>query len=131
MLRIVALVAAFTVVGTIWFILGSPDVRDAVLSVASGAFGALTTVGWLVSLVAGPIAAVQLWRLKESGRRAAIVVFGYGLAYYVVGLLVFRDPDAPLVPIVLAVISFAIPLAIVLSGRAKQACSAGGARRRA
>ena len=129
-MRLVAVVAAFTVIGTIWFMVTAPLVRDAVLSVASGAFGALTTLGWAVSLVAGPIAAVQLWRLKESGRRAAIVVFGYGLAYYVFGLLIFRDPESPLGPILFAVVSFGIPLAIVLSRQAREICSARGERRR-
>jgi hypothetical protein len=127
-LRIVAVVAAFTVLGTIWFVVRAPAVRDAILSVTSGAFGAFTLLGWVVSIVAGPIAAVQLWRLREIGRRAAIVVFGYGFAYYVVGLLIFRDPEAPLFPILLAVASFAIPLAIVLSKRARQVCSAHGRR---
>ena len=127
-LRIVALVSAFTVLGTIWFIVAVPGIRNAIAFATSGAFGALTALGWVVSLVAGPIAAVQLWRLRPDGRRAAIAVFGYGFAYYVLGLLIFRDPAAPLFPILLAVISFGIPLAIVLSKRARQVCSAGAGR---
>jgi hypothetical protein len=25
---------------------------------------------------------LQLWRFRDSGRRAGIILFGYGLAYY-------------------------------------------------
>jgi hypothetical protein len=36
--------------------------------------GGLTIVGWVIALVVGPVATVQ------RGRRAGIVLFGYGLA---------------------------------------------------
>jgi hypothetical protein len=129
LLRILALIAAFTVVGTVMFILRVPGTRNAIAFATASAFGAVTVIGWVVSLVGGPFAAVQLWRLRESGRRAAIVVFGYGFAYYVVGLLVFRDPGVAIAPIVLGAVSFGVPLVILLSRRARQV-TAGPANRR-
>ena len=60
----------------------------------SGVLGGLTIVGWVVALVVGPVAAVQLWRFRESGRRAGIILFGFGLLYYVIGLFALRASSA-------------------------------------
>lgn len=73
----------------------------------------------MVTLVVGPVAAVQLWRFRESGRRAGIVLFGFGLAYYVVGLIALRAPDASVAQIVVAATIFAVPLLVLLSRRAR------------
>ena len=118
-LRLIALLAALSVVQTLWFL---------VMIVAPGGFrgltptsvlGALTFIGWIVTLIAGPITAIQLWRLRDSGRRAGVLMFGAGSAYYLGGLTI-RTPEAPIGPILIAVVCFVVPLSVLLSRRAKQ-----------
>jgi hypothetical protein len=94
MVKMVAALAGVSVVSTVWFVavFAAGDGIGALLQ--SGLLGVLTLVGWAITLVIGPVAAIQLWRFRQSGRRAAIALFGYGLAYYVVGLLTLRAPDA-------------------------------------
>src|SRR3972149_5446841 len=46
----------------------------------TGVFGLLTVLGWLLTLLVGPFAAVQLWRLRPSGRRVTrFLVLSLGL----------------------------------------------------
>lgn len=115
LIKTIAVFVAVSVLATMWFIVaitanGSlPSLFDA------GALGVLTLAGWAVSLVAGPIAAVQLWRLRKSGRTAGLIFFGSGLAYYVLGVLWLRAPEASIKMIVVAILVFAVPFAILLS----------------
>jgi hypothetical protein len=115
MVKMVAVLAGVSVVSTVWFVavFAAGDGIGALLK--SGLLGVLTLVGWAITLVIGPVAAIQLWRFRQSGRRAAIVLFGYGLAYYVVGLLTLRAPDASVWHIVVMAAMFALPLAVLLS----------------
>ncbi len=89
----------------------------------SGALGILTFAGWLIVLTAGPFAAVQLWRLQRIGLFVTAVLCGLACGYYVVGLFFFRAPSAPLRSILMAVVINAALLALVLSPRARRACS--------
>ena len=73
----------------------------------------------MIALAVGPVAAVQLWRFRPGGRRAGIVLFGCGLAYYVVGLLALRSPEASTWHIVAAAVMFALPLVVLLLPRAR------------
>jgi hypothetical protein len=121
-LRLIAVLAGLSVVVTILFLFlfGLTGI-DALL--ATGAFGVLTIVGWLVTLIAGPMAAIQLFRLRQTGRIAAAVLFGSMLIYYFLGLLAFRQPEAPVAPIVtLCVVSMALAI-VLLSPAAKRACT--------
>lgn len=112
-LRIIAVLAAATFLVTTFQI--AHLARLGVLSalVNGGSLGWLTAIGWLVTLIAGPVAAVQLWRLKASGRVAGVAVFGYGAAYYALGGWVLREPEAPWQPIALALLYFAVPLCVL------------------
>jgi hypothetical protein len=69
-------------------------------------------------LTAGPLAAIQLWRFRESGRRAGVLLFGSGLAYYVAGFAV-RSQEASTLPILISATSFALPLAVLLLPRTR------------
>ena len=50
----------------------------------------------VVTIVGGPIAAIQLWRFKRSGRTVGLIVFGVRLFYSTVGLAMFPVPGARL-----------------------------------
>jgi hypothetical protein len=73
----------------------------------------------VIALAVGPVAAVQLWRFRQSGRRAGIILFGYGLAYYLVGLVALRSPEASTRQIVAAATMFALPVVVLLLPRAR------------
>ena len=119
LIRTVAVLAGLSVLGTVWFVavLATRGGLRALLT--SGLLGGLTIVGWVITFLVGPVAAVQLWRFRDSGRRAAIILFGYGLVYYVVGLLALRSPDASVWQILTAALMFALPLVVLLTPRAR------------
>lgn len=120
LIRTTAVLAAVSVLATLWFISAFVAQGGLAQWLRSGALGAMTIVGWVITLVVGPVATVQLWRFRASGRRAGIVLFGFGLVYYVVGLTALRAPGAPIAQIVVAAITFAAPLLLLLSRRAAQ-----------
>lgn len=119
LIRVVAVAAALSVLGTIWFVAGFAASGGLRPLLRSGLLGGLTILGWVVALVVGPVAAVQLWRFRESGRRAGIALFGFGLAYYVFGLIAVRAPEASVAQIVAAATMFGVPLLVLLSRRAR------------
>ena len=82
LIRIVAVLAGLSVLGTVWFVVAVLATRGGLRALlTSGLLGGLTIVGWVITFLVGPVAAVQLWRFRDSGRRAAIILFGYGLVY--------------------------------------------------
>ena len=52
-----------------------------------GALGAVTLAFWVLIVPLGSVAAVQLVRLRPSGRRAAQLLLGTALVYYPLGAL--------------------------------------------
>ena len=121
-LKAVAATAAASVVFTIWLMLVLVSAGAHRQLFAAGALGVLTALGWLVTLTLGPVAAVQLWRLKESGRLAALAVFGFGVVYYTAGFFWLRTPGAPRTQIVAAIVAYAIPVAMLALPAAKRHC---------
>lgn len=118
-IRILAVLAAVSVLGTLWFVAAFGAAGGLAPLVRSGLLGMLTIAGWVIALVVGPVAAVQLWRIRESGRRAGIILFGSGFLYYMVGLFALRAPGASVWQILAAATIFAVPLFVLISRRAK------------
>jgi hypothetical protein len=125
LIRLVAVLAAVSVLGTVWFVAAFAAAGGLRALVSAGFLGGLTIVGWAIALVVGPVAAVQLWRFRQSGRRAGIILFGSGLAYYLVGLLALRSPEASIWQIFSAAIMFAVPLVVLLLPRTRMLLAAG------
>jgi len=92
-----------------------------------GIFGAATILGWLLTLAIGPFASTQLWRLRESGRKASLLLAVYALLYYIAGGLFFRQPGAKLSPILVALAGNALFSALLLSSPARRVCLGPGA----
>ena len=122
LLRVVAATAAASLILTIWLILQLVIPRGIQPLLDTGPLGFLTLAGWAVTLLVGPVAAVQLWRLRRSGRIAALVVFGFGLLYYTVGLIWLRAPQALTGEIGVAMVAHAVPVAILALPAARRAC---------
>lgn len=114
LVRMISLLAGLSVLLTIWFVAAFAAAGGLEPLLATGWIGSLTFGGWAITLVAGPLAAVQLWRFRESGRRAGIVLFGSGFMYYTAGLLGLRSPEASVWQIVGAAATFALPLIVLL-----------------
>jgi hypothetical protein len=125
LIRIVAVFAGVSVLFTLWFVVAFAGAGLLRPLLATGLLGGLTIVGWVITFVMGPITAVQLWRFRASGRRAGIILFGYGLAYYVVAMLdALRSPEASSWQILAAAAMFALPLVVLLTRRARALFSA-------
>ena len=121
-LRVIAILAAASFLVTVWEVMGLVRIGELGIMLRTllevGIVGWLTAIGWLITLVTGPIAAVQLWRLRATGRIAGLALFGFGAVYDCLGALL-REPEAPLGPIVASLIFFVIPLALLVSPRSK------------
>jgi hypothetical protein len=91
--------------------------------VHSGALGILTIAGWFLILSAGPLAVVQLWRLRRIGLFTTAALTGLALCYYLLGLLFLRSPGANVNSIVRAIIINAVMLTLLLLPRVRGACS--------
>ncbi len=119
LVRMAAGVACLSVLGTLWFVTVIAAAGRMQPILATGLLGVLTVIGWAVTLVVGPIAAVQLWRFRESGRRAGLVLFGSGVAYYIVGWFGLRSPQASALSCAVATTWFALPLVVLLLPRTR------------
>jgi hypothetical protein len=123
LLRVVAIFVGLAVTLTVLQVARFALNGDIAVLARSGALGVATTAAWFVILTAGPIATVQLMRLRRGGLYAAAVLFGLAFTYYVVGLCLLRTPGAPLRPLLTAVIGNGVVLAFLLSPAARRACA--------
>jgi hypothetical protein len=76
---------------------------------------------WLAILTCGPVAVVQIWRLRRIGLTLAAMLCAVAAAYWIAGLLL-RTAEAPLLPIVEGVLVNGLFLGFVLSPWARRAC---------
>jgi hypothetical protein len=120
-LRMLALLVALSVAFTVMFIVQFNAARLKALT-ATGTLGIVTYAGWVLTLLIGPFAAIQLLRLRNSGRIAAAILFGIMTAYYVLGASLFRDPGTPIVPIAFTALLCAMCMAILLLPQSRRVC---------
>jgi hypothetical protein len=124
-LRVISVLVALAVVMTaaLAFQFVANGQIGALLSI--GIFGLLTLTSWMLTILVGPFAAVQLWRHRPSGRRATVVLAAFGAFYYLSGLLVFRSPGTNTTVVVLMVAIHAAVLAFLLTAAARSQCRVG------
>lgn len=123
LLRVVAAIAAVSVVFTVTLIAMFVASRGISSMLQTGPLGIMTLIGWALTLTLGPIAAVQLWRHRESGRLAGLVIFAFGVVYYLAGFFWLGTPAAQSGQIIGAAIGHAVPLVILSLPQARRACS--------
>jgi hypothetical protein len=87
-----------------------------------GFFGILTLTVWMLIILVGPFAVVQLWRLQPNGRRATALLTACTTAYYVLGLVFFRGPGTQVTVVVLMAAISAAASVFLLSGPARVQC---------
>ena len=85
-----------------------------------GIIGVLTLVGWALGIFIGPFAAIQLWRLKNIGRIAGAVLFGYVAVYGVLDAAYYGQVPLPLL---VKIVINAVGCAILLSPGARRVCT--------
>ena len=122
LLRVVAVVIALAVIVTALMIVQLAVIGSLKALARSGALGALTMAAWLAILTCGPVAAVQLWRLRRMGLTLAKMLCAITVAYWLAGLLFLRTADAPLLPIVGGILINGLLLGFLLSPSARRAC---------
>ena len=61
-----------------------------------GLIGVLTLAGWALGILVGPFAAIQLWRLKNSGRLAGIFLFAFVAVYGILDAAYYAQLPMPL-----------------------------------
>jgi hypothetical protein len=88
----------------------------------TGTLGVITMLGWVLALAVGPFAVVQLWRLKESGRRASLLLASFALIYYAAGLVFLRGPGAETAQIAIPIIGNLLLSLLLASSPVRRVC---------
>ena len=122
-LRIVAIFVGVAVFLTLLLVVRFAFSGNILKLARSGALGIVTIAAWFIILTAGPIASVQLLRLRRLGLHATALLSGVVFTYYVLGFFILRTPEAPPRPIITAIIGNGVVLALLLSPAARRACS--------
>ena len=121
-LKTIAAIAAVSLIFTIWLVLTILSAGGLSRLLNAGPLGQATLIGWAVTLVLAPITAVQLWKLRNAGRIAGLVLFTSGALYYLAGLFWLRTAEASPAQIVLAAAGYAVPAVILALPAARRAC---------
>jgi len=121
-LRGIAVLTALAVVMTVAIALQFVKNDRIGVLLSLGVFGVLTLAGWILTVLVGPFAALQLWRLRPSGRRATAFLAACATIYYALGLVFFRGPGTKVAVVVFMVAFNAAAVAFLLSGPARVQC---------
>jgi hypothetical protein len=125
LLRIVALLVAVAVLATALFVfhLLQHDTFELV-GIARRPLAIMSFTGWALILGLGPFAAVQLWRLKRSGRIATMALLASATCYYLISLLFLRSPHSRPGVLILYIACNAAVFLVLCLPAARRVCSA-------
>jgi hypothetical protein len=123
LLRIIVVIIAIAVLLTLLTILQFTFSGRLTALISSGVFGIASVAAWFLILIAGPLASVQLWRLRRMGLYIAASLCSIALAYYLLGALFLWRPEVPLTPIAAAILMNGGVLGLLLSPSARGICS--------
>lgn len=88
----------------------------------TGVFGIVTIASWLVTLVIGPIAAINLFQLKRLGLRLTATLSALAVLYYLASLFLLQVPEGQGTPPLGPLIVNAASLTLLLSPTARRIC---------
>ena len=123
LLKIVAVIVGLAVLRTVLMVFQFASTSRLAALIGSGAFGIITIAAWCLILVAGPVASVQLWRLRRIGLYVAASLCALALLYYLFGYAANRGPELRLAPLVVPILGNSVALALLLSPSARRICS--------
>jgi hypothetical protein len=121
-LRVIAIWISFTIVYSILLIWRMAFLGGIGELSRSGILGLATILGWLLTLSVGPFAVVQLWRLRESGRKSSLFLSAFAFAYYAAGLLFFRGPGAETANIAVPILGNLFLSLLLVSSPVRRVC---------
>jgi hypothetical protein len=123
LLRLLAVAVVIAVIGTI-LLVGRFWSFDRFKSlIDSGSYGYVTIFCWLVVVVAGPFAAVQVWRMRRSGLITCLILTLSTFLYYTVGWLFYARAEADHSKLLLAIGCNVLLALLLISPPARHACS--------
>lgn len=123
LLRIVAVILALCV---FLALVQTSDIllRGGISTLArSGVLGAATVFGWLLILIGGPFASVQLWHFRRMGLYATAIVSGFFSAYYFAALLFLRAHNYSWRPLLAYVFLNGVLVVLSASPAARRSCT--------
>ena len=123
LLRMLALLVAFAVVATALFVRRILMHHGPQIGLARHPLAIITFLRWAMILLIGPFAAIQLWRLKSSGRTATMILLATAMCYYLMGFLFFRAPSARPGMIVLSILCNATVFVFLCIRSVRKLCS--------
>jgi hypothetical protein len=121
-LRLISIVLAIMTVLTLALALPFVTAGGLQALLHRGLFGYMTILGWGITMILGPLGSIQLWRFKPIGWLASALVFAFSTIYYAIGVVFFRNPAAPLTPIILQIGYHALFTAILATKSARSTC---------
>lgn len=113
------------VIGTILFVIRFFNFQFEGLSVMfkhNLVFALHTILGWVLSITFGPFASIQLWRLKNSGRIATIILLVNAALYYICGIVFYSTQGAHIVSVFMMILANIVTLIILSLPAAKKLC---------
>jgi hypothetical protein len=119
LLRLFSIVTALAVLGTVLLMYHFASMGWLGEFLRHGVLGTATAICWGATLLVGPVAAVQLWRLKLGGLVATTGLVALALVYYVGGALAFGMNKG----LATAILFNGVALVILLMPSARRACS--------
>jgi len=129
-LRILSVIMWLAVIGTLFLIRRIWHFGGIARLMSAGFFGFSTFLGWLLVLAVGPFAAVQLWRLRESGRISSLLLAGYTFLYYVAGWVTSGQRRLVTPKLWFAIAGNACIVLLLLSPYARKICKGPNAETR-
>lgn len=121
-LRVEALLLGFAVLVTLLQIVHFSKAGEIGILAHSG-IGIVTLVAWMIILICGPIAAVQLWRLRKMGLYLAATLSGLAFLYYLGGLIASHPNNAALRQILMRLAANGALVLLLLSRKAQRTCA--------
>lgn len=127
LLRIFATLVWLAVASTLILIWQTWRLGDIGALARTGIFGAVTAFGWILTLILGPFAALQLWRLRESGQRASLFLASYTFLYYAGGWFFFEPAGGVTFQLGLTMLWNSLFCGVLLSSPVRRICAAADA----
>ena len=123
-MKIVAILVGILVALTLLWVVQTGSIGEFTLLFRSGVLGIETVVVWFIILAAGPVASLQLWRLRRMGLFLTAILCGLAFIYFAVGLFlqILQNPDAPRMEVFKLVLLTGTLLALLMSPAARRSC---------
>jgi hypothetical protein len=125
-LRFISIITSLAVLWTVFFVIRYYKYGGMSRMIVNIGIALPTILGWLLTLVLGPFAAVQLWRLRNGGRVATMLLVAYAILYYSYGLLFLGKLGAQIQSSLPMILMNFLALIILALPATKKACLSEG-----